>query len=131
MLQIIWTAILHTTRIYFEVKIETFVTPVLRRRYFNWTSENFKGYWRWILVQNSGYNFLMIIEVTGHGRLITPTSRASIWREVYNNPAICIDNRLFGARRSVKTKLFFKCTCYQQRICISLFVWSLRICKEQ
>ena len=57
---------------------------------------------------------MTISEIKGHGRLITPPSRASMWRQNYDNPANVNDNALYCGGISVKTKLFFKHIYYQQ-----------------
>ena len=51
------------------------------------------------------FTILMITEVSGHGRLLNPPSRASMWRENYDNPANFNDNQLFCGGRAVSINI--------------------------
>ena len=51
--------------------------------------------------------FLAIPEVEGHGRLVEPPSRASMWRFGYDNPPNYSDSGLFCGGSSVSC-----CRCY-------------------
>ncbi len=48
-----------------------------------------------------------VMDVNGHGRLVIPPSRGSMWRYGYDNPPNYDDNQLFCGGFSVSTFLSY------------------------
>lgn len=49
---------------------------------------------------------VLVSHVTGHGRLIEPPSRSSMWRIKFNNPINYQDNELFCGGRSIQWEVY-------------------------
>ena len=73
---------------------------------------------------------MTISEIKGHGRLITPPSRASMWRQNYNNPPNYNDNQLFCGGRSVRRNVFICCKFFVESLSFSLSLSTLNLMFE-